>query len=69
MGASESDSTNSLEIDCLEVFNMRRLVTIRLAFAAAAMPVLAVDGVVGRTITGTRVIPESVSSDRRPAPV
>jgi hypothetical protein len=39
------------------LFNMTRFVIIGLAIAAAAMPVLAVDGGIGRTITGTWVIP------------
>jgi hypothetical protein len=38
---------------------MRRLTIIGFAFAAAAMPALAVDGGIGRTLTGTWVLPST----------
>jgi hypothetical protein len=41
------------------MFTMRRLIIIGLALAAAAMPVLAVDGAFGRSIPGTWVVPSA----------
>ena len=39
------------------MFNMKRFFIIGLALAAAVIPAMAVDGGIGRTITGTWVIP------------